>query len=547
LTKTLQTTTPTKTVSFDKIPGSRKLFLDFLAGNTSEYFHHDFNSDDDLKQLQQRLSGRAFDREKIVSVLTQQNKHYGADERTLQNIQKLKNRDTTGVFTGQQVVMLGGPLLIFYKAALAVKLADTDCRKVPGNVVPIFWLAADDADFHEVANITLQTDDERLISLTYQPSQPIVGKPMATISLDESIVSFLDQYEQLLPNTEFRPELMSVLRECYQPGESIVTAFGKYMTYLFRDTGLVLIDPSAPEFRELAKPIFRKELQIREQGAALVEELNTRLLGKGYHLQVAKPGNYANLFYFNGERTKVYFDEGGFRIDEKFISQEELESRLDNSPELFSPNVFLRAIVQSHIFPTLVYFAGPAETAYFSQIKGLFELFGEEAPIVYPRFSATLIEAKIRRLLDKYELGFEDFTDDHGRLASRLLEVTFPSIFTHKFQELRAEVEQRLGDIRSRLDSENHGLITNAERMSSRIDQEIGKFEEKVFQAHRKKNEIVRNQVEKIGFHLFPHGKLQERLFSLNHYIAKYGFGVVREIYQSVDCESRVHHLINLQ
>ncbi len=540
-------TPTTRTVSFDDIPGSRRLFLDFLAGKTAEYFHYDFNSDADLIQLQGKLSGRTFDRDAIVSVLTRQNKQFGAGERTLQNIQKLKNNDTTAVFTGQQVTMFGGPLFTFYKAALAVKLADTDCRKVPGNVVPIFWLAADDADFAEVANVTLQSDSEQLVELSYKPQASVTGKPMASVKLDEGVLVLLDEYESHLPDTEYRPELMQVLRDCYQPGESIVTAFGKYLAYLFRDTGLVLIDPSAPEFRELSKPIFRRELQIREEGAALVERANKRLEEMGYHLQVAKPGDYANLFYYNGERTRVYFADGGFRIDEKFISQTELEARLEASPELFSPNVFLRAIVQSQLFPTLVYFSGPAEAAYFSQIKNLFELFSVEAPIIYPRFSATLIESKVRRLLDKYSLRFEDFLGDHGQLATRLLEESFPAIFTEQFADLRAEVKSRLEEIRARLDREDHGLLTNAERMSARIDNEIQKFEEKVFQAHRKKNEIVRSQIERIGFHLFPNGKLQERLFSLNHYIAKYGFGVVREIYDSVDCNSKVHHLVDLQ
>ncbi len=547
LVKTQQAITPKETISFDQIPGSRKLFLDFLAGKTSDYFRYDFNSDDDLRQLQQKLSEREFDRERIVAVLTEQNKRYGAGERTLQNIRKLRKPDTTAVFTGQQVVMFGGPLYTFYKAALAVCLADTECRKVPGNVVPIFWMAADDADFDEVANLTLQTDDDRLAELTYKPEDSVVGKPMSEVTLDKGVEILLDEYEQLLPDTEFRPELMDVLRECYQPGESIVTAFGKYMMRLLGDTGLVLIDPSDAEFRKLAEPVFRTELQVRERGAQLVEQFNQRLEAKGYHLQVAKPGDYANLFYYNGTRTKVYFADGGFTIDDKFVSQSELEAELAKSPQLFSPNVFLRAIVQSHIFPTLAYFAGPAEVAYFSQIRELFQLFGEEPPIIYPRFSATLIEAKVRRLLEKYDLGFADFTGDHGQLATSLLEESFPSVFTEKFKDLRVEVERRLRDIRSRLDKDDHGLLNNAERMSARIDGEIQKFEEKVFQAHRKKNEIVRSQIERIGFHLFPNGKLQERLFSLNHYIAKYGFGIVREIYDRVDCNSKVHHLINLQ
>ncbi len=85
---------------------------------------------------------------------------------------------------------------------------------------------------------------------------------------------------------------------------------------------------------------------------------------------------------------------------------------MEKSPSLFSPNVFLRSIVQSHMFPTLVYFAGPAEAAYFSQIKELFDVFVEAAPIIYPRYSATIIEPAIARLLEKLEISFEDALQD---------------------------------------------------------------------------------------------------------------------------------------
>jgi len=68
---------------------------------------------------------------------------------------------------------------------------------------------------------------------------------------------------------------------------------------------------------------------------------------------------------------------------------------------IFSPNVLLRPIVQDYLLPTLVYTGGPAEVAYFAQVAVVYEkLLGRVTPVL-PRFSATLVEPKAQRLLDR--------------------------------------------------------------------------------------------------------------------------------------------------
>lgn len=394
-----------KTIAFDRIPGSKRLFLDFLSGEAAEFYRHPFTSQEAYASVQQQLSRRSFRRPEIVAALLRQNQLFGGGAKTVENINKLLDPMTTAVFTGQQVTIFGGPLYVFYKAALAVKLAESNCRKLHAPVVPIFWLAADDADFDEVAKVTLPDPNDKLREMKYRPQQPPAGRTMGSVQLDNGISTLLDEYEQALPETEFRSELMARLREFYRPGESIVTAFGKYLSYLFKDTGLILVDPSDDAFRRLASPVFVKELQLRETVAQVVEESNSRLEAQDYHLQVTKAGDYSNLFYCDDKRTRIEFAEGGFNVEGRFVPQEELESLADKNPSLFAPNVFLRPIVQSHIFPTLIYFAGPAEAAYFAQMAGMFDLFGEVPPVIYPRFSATILEHRTARWLEKYDLS----------------------------------------------------------------------------------------------------------------------------------------------
>src|SRR5207244_9022330 len=90
------------------------------------------------------------------------------------------------------------------------------------------------------------------------------------------------------------------------------------------------------------------------------------------------------------------------------ISQAELLGRIASAPEQFSPNVLLRPVVQDYLLPTLAYTGGAAETAYFAQVGAVYErLLGRVTPIV-PRFSATLIEPKIQRLLERQGITVPD-------------------------------------------------------------------------------------------------------------------------------------------
>lgn len=93
-------------------------------------------------------------------------------------------------------------------------------------------------------------------------------------------------------------------------------------------------------------------------------------------------------------REGVMWDGRLFRTRNQDYSPAQLQELLQLQPERFSPNVYLRPIFSESLFPTLCYLAGPGEIGYFAQIKGVYEYFGLRMPIILPRFSATLRDAR---------------------------------------------------------------------------------------------------------------------------------------------------------
>ena len=106
-------------------------------------------------------------------------------------------------------------------------------------------------------------------------------------------------------------------------------------------------------------------------------------------------------------RERLYREDGGFRlrISGEHLSLEEVLARARSDPRALSPNVLLRPVAESVVFPTLSYVAGPGETAYYAQLKDYFDAFGIRMPVIHPRFGATVVETKIRKVLDKFGVG----------------------------------------------------------------------------------------------------------------------------------------------
>ena len=86
---------------------------------------------------------------------------------------------------------------------------------------------------------------------------------------------------------------------------------------------------------------------------------------------------YSSIAYYLTHRQEI----------EEYLQEQEtaadvLQEQLESNPETFSPNVMLRPIVQDWLLPTVAYIGGPAEIAYFGQLRPLYQFFGRIPPIV---------------------------------------------------------------------------------------------------------------------------------------------------------------------
>jgi len=206
----------------------------------------------------------------------------------------------------------------------------------------------------------------------------------------------------------------------------------------------------------------------------------------------------------------------------------------------------LRPVLQSFLFPVVAYIAGPSEVAYWAQSRALFDLYGIIQPVVIPRPSVTLVELKIQKAVDKLQLTIPEVMTDPEAVVNMVAQRSFPGDLAGSFAETREHFVQRIAELEKIVVSFEPTLQKSFGQGAGKIKAELNALEKKAFQAHKRKNEIIRDQVYKIAAHLYPEGKPQERVLGLPYYLNKYGFGIVRYIAEHLQLDICDHQLIKL-
>ncbi len=537
-------------INWKAIPKTTKLYLDFLYDfpKVAQFYPGDYQKDSSYLKLLSEIDPRSYPREKVASILQRQNRDYGCGQKTLKNIDLLTQDDSYFVLTGQQVGIFGGPLYTFYKAISAVKIAEWLSQKFKKNFIPIFGLASDDHDLSEVNFIQVIDQNNQLKRIEYFPPEDDWGKSMYRIHLSENIQKAIEGFDSAGFPTEFKSEVLEQLKECYRKDEKITTAFGKWMTLLLGDLGLVFFDFSDQEFKRLARLIFQREIEETGKSAELVQKTNEELESSGYHLQVRKTPDFLNLFLHIDKRERIKFDKGDLIIDkiERRLSKEELKEILKNEPERISFNVLLKPVVQSFVFPIAVYVAGPGEAAYYAQIKRMFQHFDVTMPIVYPRASLTLTESKVRAVMDKYSISFQQLLADAEMVINEVVKRNFPDQLEAKFRKTKEEIENQINVLTQDLETFEPSLKKTLKLSSGKIDFALKELERKVFQAYKKRNSVLTSQIYKAKTNLFPDDKLQERQLSILPYLNRYGFKFIDFLYENIDIQTKDHQLLDV-
>jgi bacillithiol biosynthesis cysteine-adding enzyme BshC len=534
---------------FSQIPHTTRLFTDFLAYTASvrQFYPRSHSLREWLREEVSRISYESSRRARVADILRRQNQGWNASAETLASVERLRS-GAAAVVTGQQIGLFGGPTFAIYKALTAVKLAE-EARAAGVDAVPVFWLATSDHDLEEVNHVAL-LEEGGLKTLT-TPSHGVAEAPVSEVRLGEEILPVVEEAAKILGDSE----VTRLLRAAYRPGETLGSAFARLYAQLFAKWGVVLLDPSDAELHRLAAPIYRAAI---ERAAELSEGLLDRgkaLEAAGYYQQVKITESSVLLFTLrDGARTAIQRRGSGnnteFFIEresgQERILQAELLQRVAASPELFSPNVLLRPVVQDYLLPTLAYTGGAAETAYFAQVGTVYELLAGRVTPIVPRFSATMVEPKIQRLLDRHQATILDVFGGSEALRQKLAERNLPQELQAAFDATSQSLDRNLAAIQEKLQRLDSTLVDAAQTAASKMRHQLERLYAQAARAEAQKVELVGRHAETLTQALYPNKGLQERSVGGLYFIARYGMELLPQLHDAIQTDCHDHQVLNL-
>lgn len=496
--------------------------------------------DDWLADETKLISYEPSRREQVAGILERQNQAFGASAKTLESIARLRRGAYVAV-TGQQVGFLGGPLFSILKALTAVRAAQLATR-AGVDCVPIFWLATEDHDFAEIQNAVLQDSDGRLHTVSAS-AEVAPGAPMSRVRLTRSITADVELVAGVLGESD----VTDYVRQAYRPGEKIGDAFAVLFAKLFAEFGVILLDASDPQLHAIAAPVYAEAIQKSADLDSALLERGKLLVAAGYHEQVKVTPSSTLLFgLVNGARTPIHRSNDHFTLGEEMLSQAELLRRIADTPENFSPNVLLRPVVQDFLLPTLSYSGGPAEVAYFAQAAVVYKkILGRLTPIA-PRFSATLVDSRCNRLLDKYRLSLPDLFHGPDGVREAMASRSLPGDVQVAFERANEALSVALDGIHQPLQKLDPTLIGAAERATNKMKYQLDRLRKRAANAELRRSEIIARQADYLNATLFPHKDLQERVIGGVSFLARHGMPILDTIYQAVLNDCPDHQLIYL-
>ncbi|MBA4156398.1 MAG: bacillithiol biosynthesis cysteine-adding enzyme BshC [Gemmatimonadetes bacterium] len=453
-------------------------------------------------------------------------------ERAAARLHRFVEEGGAVITTGQQAGLFTGPLYTIYKILSTVRLAAAVEETLGVLTLPVFWVASEDHDWEEVDHAFVVSGTDQLARIQL-PSMELRPLPMSERRLDHEVEIALDELSHHLQDSEHRDYIIKLFRDRYRPGETVASAFRGVVEELFRRFDLLVVDAADPALKLASRPVLRAALDRRAGHERILASTQECLRERGFVAQVPILTGGANLFvHLPRGRERLYreTDRWVTHDSRRRFSDEEIRELLDAEPRRLSPNVLLRPVVESWVFPTLAYVAGPGEISYFAQLKPLFEDYGLTMPIIVPRASLLLVEPSVRRALDRIGLCVGDLDAPRHELLEQRSREQLPTEIASALQALRISITDRydaLARMAGRIDPTLE-IAIGARR--NRALAGAAESERKILRALKRRDSMWAARLDRVRTHLFPGDEPQERVLTLAPFLAAYGTGLLDDL-----------------
>jgi hypothetical protein len=476
-------------LKFRELQGFPELFADFAEGIPAA--RELFRCVPDAENLrahalsaQEQNDARGW----LCESLKTQVHEFQCSAASLANIDKLGSDGTVVVVATPHAELLGGSLASWLSLLTAARLAAwLNEQKIPA--VPLCWLDSTTLPFN-VRTVLLSRDGPVRIELG--TASFLRGQ------IPPSMVSVLTDTARILEIDPAESELLQTLQTAYTPGTEISIAWGRAIASLFGSFGIVLFRSSVAE-------------DMRESiSSGLDEGMDSRLA------QCEKSVHAAGYMMPKGYHR-------GTQLAKCAIG-----------------------LLQSAVLPVAAHVISEDDSYDFVCSQAVCHPPPSRPALAWPRVSATLLDARSRKIMSRYELALPELFGGPEAVADRLMQELAIGENLDRIDRLQAGLHGELAELQS--------LVPKDDRIKARIESarrrmlyqiEKAKARLSALRAHRQ--EALARQLARLCGTIAPLGNRQEKEIAAVQLLLKYSPSLLQTLYERVNPFLFEHQLISME
>lgn len=525
-----------RTIAFSDIPGWNPVALEFVRN--SAFRSARFPTNDLMVENPRQWIERPYDWEQWEKVLSAIGKSLEPLSLTPEQEEAMaKLQDTQKVrfvITGQQPGILSGPLYTVLKIWTAIVRAEQLQREFPQyHILPLFWIEDNDSDWLEAASVWSYDEEFSVHKIEMEWEDHPENAPLEIARFGMHAKNVLREFYHCLPHTEERKEALKVLEPLYQYRTPLVEAFLHEIQWLFRGTPLLFIRGSEIRKHGLMQRILEQELKNPFRMKKLILQYAEWAEQLGMPLQ-AEPNDLHLFFLQDQNRVRLYVEDRKVRAGNTLYSFEEMETLLRSHPERFTTAALLRPVVQDSVLPTILSVLGPAELAYWAELKEVFSVFDVFMSAVELRYSATFLEPKARRKIRKLPLQYEQFFQRIEDLEASYLETTDWTQYERVYKESLEKITGTVESLKGAATAIDPTLEGTVKKTGAVIAKSLEKLRSKMRKAYKFQQDLHLDHLRKVHCYLYPNMNLQERSITPWYFVARLGSHRLRKALEAL-------------
>lgn len=496
-----------------ELPSFSKLFHDFIAkdSNIMEFYPNNFVSP---KKLKEDIIHNYSNRANLKKLIENSCNAIELNNLQKQNIAHLEFQDSLSIITGQQPGIYGGPIYSLLKAYSAINYAEKISNQIGSKVIPIFWVEDNDHDLEEVSKTYIYDQNYKIVNLKLFDNIPhFQNLPISEYEFEKEIIEINRIIENTLPTKLHKDESISIIKKSYKEGYKVADSFILFLNELLAERGILFVKSSEIRKSGMIKEVLLTNIDKLDLVNQELQDRGKILLHRGYNLQA----KYSKLnFFVHHKGGRVAADE--FQINEL----------IDIPQDYVSTKALIRPIVQEYVFPNIAYVGGPGEIAYWSQMTGLYKIFGISQPMLLSRHFAGFLDNNSNRFLsDKFippQFFYRDFAEIERDLGKSFVQPEEIELFNNA----RSDIELAFDKIKEQIVKLEVTLAYSTESSKTKAMKQINRLEKKFISAHKKLRKETVEKYRQINNLLFPKKSYQDRTYSSLNLIAETGIENLR-------------------